>query len=138
MSLIPFRIAFDCQGVLIVDGPTPENIKTRYRGQFMPDMVKVLVAGGAEVHCISAAPEGNYESWQVLATILRGIPLHGIHPAWVPPGSTAYEVGKIKAEVMRQFNIPILVDDNSEVCRGVRESGLIAVNYSVGWEPVTI
>jgi hypothetical protein len=130
------KIAFDCQGVLICDGPTPMDIDTRYKGLFMPRMVKHLVAGGAEVVCISASPNAHPLTYETLVRLLRGIPLHGIYPAFVTPGATPYEVGVAKVKVMREINCSILFDDLPDVCRAVRDDGLIGINYSVNWEKV--
>jgi hypothetical protein len=128
------RIAFDCQGVLIADGPTPEIIETRTKGFIMPDMVKHLVAGGAEVYCISASPEGHPLTYETLVKLLRGIPLHGIYPAFIKPGETPYNVGLVKAAVMEEIGCYVLFDDLPDVCQAVRDSGKIAINYTVNWE----
>ena len=135
------KIAFDCQGVLVADGPTPEILETRTKGVWMPELVRTLVAGGAQVYCISAVPapgglesNGHPTGYSALVKLLRGIPLHGIYPAFVDPGISAFEVGIAKAAVMHEIGCQVIFDDNSGVCDGVRSCGKIAICYSTNWE----
>jgi hypothetical protein len=130
------KIAFDCQGVLIDDGPTPAALETRIRGRWMPDLVATLITGGAEVHCISAAPENHPFAYEALCKLMawHRIPLHGIWPAFHPLGETAFEIGCRKAQIMEQIGCAILFDDNPQVAEGVRSAGKIAIVYSTGWE----
>lgn len=128
-------VAFDCQGVLIDDGDTPEVLETRTKGKLMPEFVRMMVDSGATVVCISAVPEASEaKGYEVLCKLLRGIPLHGIYPAFIPPGATLQQVGAAKAEVMKAIGAAVLFDDIPEVCEAVRAAGLLAIHYSTKWE----
>jgi hypothetical protein len=130
------RIAFDCQGVLLSDGPTPQVLETRTRGKIMPDLLETLVRGGAKVFCISAAPEGHPLAYEALVRLLalHEIPVHGIFPVFHAPGETPYCIGRRKALAMRHNQCVLIFDDVPEVCRGIRDAGQIAVEYSTAWE----
>lgn len=128
-------VAFDCQGVLISDGPTPDVLETRTRGLVMPELLDHLVRGGAEVYCVSAAPAGHPRAaYEGIARLLtrHGIPVHGIYPT--PVGRAPFETGVNKAAAMGEADCWLMFDDHPEVCRGVRSTGLIAIQYSTAWE----
>lgn len=130
------RIAFDCQGVLIADGPTPAILETRTRGLIMPQLVELLVKGGAEVHCISAAPANHPTAYSALCQLLgqHRIPVHGIWPVFHGPNATPRDIGHLKADKMQELGCEILFDDIPDICEVVRSRGLIAINYSTNWE----
>ena len=130
------KIAFDCQGVLLSDGPTPSKLDTRMRGKIMPDLLETLVRGGAKVFCMSAAPENHPTAYSALVELLarHEIPVHGIFPVFHRPDETPFEIGKLKAQAMRRAQCVLIFDDNAEVCRGVRDAGQIAIEYSTAWE----
>lgn len=132
-------VAFDCQGVLVTDGPTPHVWETRVKGIIMPRLIKHLITGGAEVYCLSAVPADSYgvihpRGYECLSIILRGIPLSGVYAVGHPPGATPYEIGKLKAKYMEKCGAEIMFDDIPEVVRGIRDAGKIAVEYSTAWE----
>lgn len=129
-------IGFDCQGVLIADGKTPEIIESRTAGLIMPKMVKHLVLGGAECHLISACPKGHHSSVENLCKLMRWhkIPIHGIWPAWIEAGSTPFEVGVVKANIINEIKCDLFFDDVQDVVEGIRSCGKIAIHYSINWE----
>lgn len=98
---------------------------------------------GHTVFCISAVDGRPGETWReltaryerhhadVIAKLYRRVPdLAGVYFTPAPPGHPrrAYLAGQAKVERMRALGCTLLVDDNPDVCRAVRDAGLLALH----------
>ncbi len=101
-----------------------------------PDLVELarsLRACGWSVYCITAVPENwtnELEQSRVVHITAMGLDgdlVRFVYHDLLGTHGTAYKAGLEKARVMRELGIPVLIDDDTDVCRGVRDSGLMAL-----------
>ena len=110
-------VAFDYHGVLEISKPLRELAKT-------------LLAGGNEIHIISAISHWQKEEDAKKVIDSWEIPWHGvhfIHFEGAPTPQVSYRVGKMKAEKMKEISADVLFDDNEHICKAVRDEGLDVV-----------
>lgn len=114
------KIAFDFGGTLN-DYPQLEN------------MLRAFAITGHECYIISAADKGFPPDLVMYKESLRHWSEEFKNRNWpvverfvTPWHDDFYQIGQDKARIMKDNGIEVLFDDEPEVCRGVRDNGLLA------------
>ena len=95
------------------------------------EMARLLIKANHECHIISAIGNSGAEAACRDDINSWGIAWTGIHFVLFPRplevgGVVEYEIGQLKANVMRAVGAAALYDDNPYICRAVRDAGFLA------------